>query len=278
MQQPLAHQAFAADVHCVPPPFRTLAVRSDEASHAAVARAPYGHVHRVHTTVFDAVARARLAALGLARVEVATFTDIGHARTSLHELAALAAGTADLPAALTRALQRTGVLGDETAAYQRCLEARIDLLVSCGAGFHNDVAGHWPRCLFWLLVLDAADVEFVMPHARLHIGLSAGDLLVFDPAMAHGLCRPADHGRAEPASFEHGGPQRQVFLTGELPLSDAQWAARGAPWLPVEWHAQRAALDLRVASFDERSGAVQRPRALVDAMQRHAHHAAAAAG
>ena len=28
--------------------------------------------------------------------------------------------------------------------------------MSRGAGFHNGVRGHWSRCLFWILALDAA--------------------------------------------------------------------------------------------------------------------------
>ncbi|MEY3253566.1 MAG: hypothetical protein RL227_2539, partial [Pseudomonadota bacterium] len=128
---------------------------------------------------------------------------------------------------------------------------------ACGAGFHNDVARHWPRCLFWLLALAVEDVEFVMPHAGLRLPLAPGDLLCFDQTLAHGLCRPADGGRAVACSFESAPSAPQVFLTGELRLSDAQWAALGSPWLPREEHARRGALDLRLAQFDERTGTIQ---------------------
>ena len=37
-------------------------------------------------------------------------------------------------------------------------------------------------------------------------------------------------------------------------------------------HEQRAALDLMVAEFDERSGAIKRPRALRDSMKRSTCH------
>jgi hypothetical protein len=40
-----------------------------------------------------------------------------------------------------------------------------------------------------------------------------------------------------------------------VPLTDAQRAATGAPWRPVEEHARRGALDLTVAQFDESTGA-----------------------
>ena len=40
------------------------------------------------------------------------------------------------------------------------------------------------------------------------------------------------------------------------------------PWLPVEVHDERAALDLRVAEFDDRSGAIKGLRALRSGMKR----------
>jgi hypothetical protein len=160
------------------------------------------------------------------------------------------------------------VLGDDLASYRASVASRIDFLASCGAGFHNDVARHWSRCLFWVLALDLADVEFVMPHAGLRLALAPGDLLVFDQTMAHGLCRPRDHGQAVAASFDAGAQAPEIFLTGELLLDDAQWAALGAPWLPVEEHERRGALDLLVAQFDECSGAIGRLHTLRDGMKR----------
>jgi hypothetical protein len=201
-----------------------------------------------------------------------------NATTTLVELAAAAPKASDLAASIAGALQRTGVLGDDPDACRRSVAARIDFLGACGAGFHNDVARHWSRCLFWVLALDLADVAFVMPHAGVRLMLAPGDFLLFDPALAHGLCRPADEGQAVAASFESGPHRQQIFLTGEVLLDDAQWAALGAPWLPVEVHEAQAALDLVVAEFDERSGAIRRPRTLVDSMKRSTCHVDAAAG
>ncbi|MDE2160583.1 MAG: hypothetical protein KGJ30_16840, partial [Burkholderiales bacterium] len=209
---------------------------------------------------------------GAARIRTAAYSDIEYAPTTLRELAAVAPGAADLGPRLAAALQCTGVLGADPAQYRRCMGTRIDYLVSRGAGFHNDVGRHWSRCLFWLLALDLADVEFVLPHAGVRVALAPGDLLVFDPSMAHGLCRPGDGGQAVAASFDAAPAARQVFLTGELLLDDGQWAALGAPWLPVEHHEARAALDLMVAEFDERSGAIKRVRALRDCMKRSTCH------
>ena len=90
--------------------------------------------------------------------------------------------------------------------------------------------------------------------------------------MAHGLCRPKDQGQALAQSFEAGPDRKQMFLTGELLLSDAQWAALGSPWLPVEQHEALGALDLMVAEFDEQSGAIKRPQALRDCMKRSTCH------
>ena len=266
------HRVIAADMHAVPAPFRAFAVRSDEPQHACDARAPYGCVHVVRTAFLDAGSLTNLAVAGDARVSIETFSDIDYATTTLPDLAAAAPRVADLAGHIASALHLTGVLGSDLANYRRSVATRIDYLAARGAGFHNDVSGHWSRCLFWLLALDLAEVDFVMPHAGVCLALAPGDLLVFDPTMAHGLCRRSDAGQAVAASFESDVRGRQVFLTGELLLDDAQWALLGAPWLPVEDHEQRAALDLMVAEFDERSGAVKRVRALRDSMKRSTCH------
>lgn len=267
-----AHRIVAADAYRVPHPFTAFAVRSEESVHAFDARAPYGRVHVIRTAFLDADALARMAAEGYARTRTGAFSEIDHARTTAEELAALAPGVADLVGSIACALQLTGVLGEGLAAYRSSLAGRIDYLATRGAGFHNDVGRHWSRCLFWILALDVAQLDFVMPHAGVQLALAAGDLLVFDQTMAHGLSRRGDGGQAIEASFLAGEHCRQVFLTGELQLTDAQWAALGAPWLPVEEHERRGALDLAVAEFDERSGAVKRPRALRDCMKRSTCH------
>jgi hypothetical protein len=269
---PPDHLTIAAHAHAVPRPFRAFAVRSDEPCHARDARAPYGRVHVVRTSFLDAAARASLARAGYARVDIAEAFDVDYAGATLDQLAATASGAPDLVDSIAGALRVTGVLGGALADYRRSVATRIDYLASRGAGFHNDVARHWSRSLFWILAIDVGDVEFVLAHAGVRVGLCAGDLVVFDQVMAHGLCRPADRGQAVAASFADGDAGRQLFLTGEMVLSDAQWAALGAPWLPVEAHAARAALDLMVAEFDDRSGAIKRVRSLEYCMQRSTCH------
>lgn len=271
MPSHLTHQVITARV-VAPSPYRAFAVRSDEPHHAFDARAPYCQVHLVRGGVLDARSLVSLAANGSPRVTIEAFSDIDYATTTLAELAAAAPHESDLVGHIAAALHLTGVLGNDLADYHHSVETRIDYLASCGAGFHNDVSRHWSRCLFWLLALDLADVEFVMPHAGLRLALAPGDLLVFDQTLAHGLCRPADQGRALATSFDAGEHRRQIFLTGELPLSDAQWAALGSPWLPVEVHDSLGALDLMVAEFDDRSGAVKRLRALQGSMKRSTCH------
>jgi hypothetical protein len=263
-----AHCIIATGLYRVPKPFLAFAVRSEEPRLAAHARATYGQMHVVRTWFLDAGSLARLAAEGLSRVRMEAFPDIAHANTTLQDLAAAAPGVTDLVGQIAAALRLTGVLGNDPASYRSSICARVDYLACCGAGFHNDVGGHWPQCLFWILALAAADVEFVVPHAAVRQLLAPGDLIVFDPAMAHGLCRPVDDGQAMASSFETGDHRHQVFLTGELLLSDAQWAAVGAPWMPVEEHERRGALDLMVAEFDDRSGAIKRPDSLRGCMQR----------
>ena len=272
MPSPSAHRIIAADTHAVPAPFRAFAVRSDEPCHASDARAPWGRVHVVATDILDAASFASLARAGYSRVDIAETFVVDYAATTWPDLAASVPGVADLAGAVARALGVTRVLGDDAADYERSVAARVDWLASRGAGFHNDVTGRWSRSLFWILALDVADVEFVQPHTGLRVALAPGDLVVFDQAMAHGLCRPADAGLAVAASFEHGDAGRQLFLTGEMLLDDAQWAALGAPWQPVEAARAAGALDLLLAEFDDRSGAVQRVRSLAGAMSRETCH------
>ncbi len=271
MSSPSAHRLIAADAHAAPAPFRAFAVRSDEPCHAFDARAPYGRVHVVATDFLDAAARARLAHAGYAKVDIAEPFAVDYATTTLDGLAAIAS-VSDLAGEIARALRVTRVLGDAPGDYERSVATRIDWLASRGAGFHNDVARHWSRSLFWILAIDVGDVEFAMPHAGVRVALSDGDLVVFDQTMAHGLCRPADGGRAVAESFENGDAGRQLFLTGEMLLADAQWAALGAPWLPIEAHEARGALDLMLAEFDDRSGAIQRVRSLEHGMRRTTCH------
>jgi hypothetical protein len=266
-----AHRVVLAEEHTVPRPFRAFAVRSDEPCHAYDARSPYGRVHVVATDFLDADARTGLARAGYAKVDIAEPFAVDYAATTWPELAAVVADLAD---AVARALRVTRVLGDAAADYERSVAARVDWLASRGAGFHNDVTGRWSRSLFWILALDVGDVEFVMPHAGVRRALSPGDLVVFDQTMAHGLCRPADAGEAVAESFDDGDGDagRQLFLTGEMALSDAQWAALGAPWRPVEAHEALGALDLMVAEFDDRTGAIKRVRSLADCMRRSTCH------
>jgi hypothetical protein len=271
MPLPPAHRTIAAGPYTVPRPFRSFAVRSDEPRHACDARAPYGRVHVVRTEFLDAASRASLACTGHAKVDIAETFAVDYATTTLDDLAA-AAGVHDLVGQIARALCVTRVLGDDVADYERSVATRIDWLASRGAGFHNDVARHWSRSLFWILAIDVGDVEFTLAHAGVRVALAAGDLVVFDQTLAHGLCRPADRGEAVAASFENGDAGRQLFLTGEMALNDAQWDALGAPWQPVEVHEARGALDLMVAEFDDRSGAIKRVRSLANCMKRSTCH------
>jgi len=272
MPSPLIHRIIRADTYSVPKPFRAFAVRSDEPAHAADARAPYGRVHVVHTDFLDAASLASLASEGYSRVNTGSFDEVEYATTTVEDLCDCAHRINDLPGKIAEALHLTGVLSGDLGAYSRSVAVRIDYLASRGAGFHNDVGRHWSRCLFWILALDGGNVEFVMPHAGVRLPLKPGDLVVFDQTMAHGLCRPEDGGQALSTSFESGADCRQIFLTGELCLTDAQWVALDTPWLPVEQHELRGALDLMVAEFDDRSGAIKGLRGLRDCMKRTTCH------
>jgi hypothetical protein len=115
---PLSHRVIAANVHAVPAPYRSFAVRSDEPQHACDARAPYGWVHLVRTTFLDAASLARLAAAGEARCSIEASLDIDYATTTLPELAAAVPHVSDLTGYIAGALQLTGVLGGDLADYR----------------------------------------------------------------------------------------------------------------------------------------------------------------
>jgi hypothetical protein len=266
-RRPLEVRTFRAEAWSVPAPFRTFAVRSEEARHAQEARPPYDRVHVVRADFLDATALAQLAGHGRARMHLREFSDVDYAHVSWPELDALVPLVGGLAARVSAAVHATGVLGDDPGMCLRCVETRVDFLGALGAGFHNDVRDHWTACLFWNLTLAADDIEFVMPHAGLRIGIAPGDLLVFDQTMAHGLCRPRDHGQAIADSFQPTDADRQVFLTGELALPDDRWAALGSPWSPIEEHERRGALDLLAAEFDDRSGTIRRVRTLAHRMR-----------
>jgi hypothetical protein len=224
-------------------------------------------VHVVRADFLDGAALARLASHGRTRMPLQEFSDIAYANVSWQELDAIVPLVGGLAAQVAAAVRETDVFGDDLEACLRCVTTRVDFLGSLGAGFHNDVRDHWTACLFWNLTLAADDIEFVMPHAGLRIVLAPGDLLVFDPTTAHGLCRPRDHGQAIADSFAPVDADRQIFLTGELLLPDSRWAALGSPWSAIEEHERRGALDLLVAEFDECSGAIRRVRSLMHRMQ-----------
>src|SRR3954470_1450864 len=129
-----AHRIIAADAYRVPQPFRAFAVRSDELQLAFDARAPYGRVHLVRADFLELGALQSLAAEGYARVSIEAFSDIDYATTTLEELSAATPRVPDLVGGIAGALQWTGVLGDDLAAYRSSVATRIDYLASRGAG------------------------------------------------------------------------------------------------------------------------------------------------
>src|SRR4051794_36143191 len=142
------HRIIRAEAQTLPGLFRAFAVRSDEPLHAWDARAPYGRVHVVHTRFLDRASLASLASEGHARIGTTSFAEVDYAATTLADLAAAAPRVPDLVGGIAAALHATGVLGADLAMCRDVAAARIDYLGTSGAGFHNDVGGHWTRCLF----------------------------------------------------------------------------------------------------------------------------------
>lgn len=235
-------------------------VLSDLAVYKGLARLPYARVHVAKTTLLDAASALALATEAYNEALVDTVGDInlGHLREGV--LARALPGVADVHETIARAIYDTGVCEAVPAGLNRCLAAvqrDMDLLASVGAGFHNDCIGHWTSCLFWVLAVDTINVEFVVPHLGVRLALEVGDLVVFDPSLAHGLCRPADAGCFVPEHFERDcGDEHQAFLSGTLQLDAAGWAALGCGWRPANSPEYNDAVDLADASIEQRTGSV----------------------
>jgi hypothetical protein len=233
----------------------TFSVHSELPRHAGLARIPYGKVHQAKSGFLGADSMCELARRAYDRIRIETpgDTDVAWVRDD-------ALGVADLHRHIADAIVSTGIYGSAGTAFEECLQAvghETCLQVAQGAAFHSDRCGHWPSCLFWVLALDVVDVEFVVPHLGVRLPLEPGDLVVFDPSLAHGLCRPRDGGRFLSVHFEDGEDGRhQAFLSGELELDAAHWASLGCAWEPSTSPRFSSAVDLLNADFDSESGRV----------------------
>lgn len=244
--------SFAPSHTELPCTFDRLMVIPRGESEASPWRLPMRSVHVVDTHFQSASQQAAAATLAYSKTSANSYSDIDVRGVAWDELAAAGAGHG-LRADLEAALLVTGVFGSGRAAYERVFQRSIDVLTTRGASFHNDTMGHWPGCLFWVLALDARDLELVLPHAGVRVAMVPGRLVVFDPCLVHGLCRPADDGRAVEASFDGEGGCA-AFLAGEIELSGAQWKALGSPWMRRKVPA--GALSLMQLNFDADSGAI----------------------
>lgn len=237
-------------------------VRSAMLDRAGLARRPYGQVHLVKTSILDCAAMSRLADEAYSEASVSEVGDIDSGRLRDGVLQKLVPSVPNLHELVAEAVNSTGVYGASESALDQCrlsIKQRMEFLASVGASFHNDCFAHWTRCLFWVLALDAVNVEFVVSHLGVRMQLEPGDLVVFDPSLPHGVCRPGDNGRFVAAHFEDDlEGSFQAFLSGELMLNDEQWAALGSPWLQADSEQFRNAVDLMSADIDSEVGAVTR--------------------
>lgn len=225
----------------------------------AEAREPYRFVHRIATSFLDEDSLVNLASKAYSEAVVHEPGDvnIGHA---WEDEMLKAAPNVDMIFELSQALMRTGVMGSE-ALYRKALSSEISYMASMAASFHNDTEGHWPGCLFWVLALDVTEADFVMPHAEVRLALSPGDLVVFDPAMAHGLCRRGES-KVDREALLGGERFQQSFLSGELSLSKQAWAALGCPWKPLGEFAGSDYLDVREVKLCPKTGRIMNSKAI----------------
>ncbi|MFK4705997.1 hypothetical protein ABIC83_002836 [Roseateles asaccharophilus] len=236
---------------------KNLIVATEDETGATVARRPYGQVHVINTEFLgkDAMRRMANEAHDLAPVNQPGAIDV--AKVRFQDLQGMEPEPGLIPKMVAKAMASTGVYKD-TGRFELAMWERFDYLTCRGATFHNDKFDGWSECLFWVLVLDAVDCEMVMPDIGLRLALEPGQLIVFDPQLVHGICRPRDKGRMLKSHFagEHG---HQCFLSGELKLDLQDWAALGCPWLPADTAEFAGAVDLQQVQVNPRTGAVKMP-------------------
>lgn len=237
-----------------------LYVTSEDGDFDALARRPWSEVSVIQT---DFLSAARIEELSNLARRDASVDEPGDIDTSWVRLESDWDDAHEaLMEGLAKSLAETGVLGAKVGPYRKAVQERLDVLGSHGGAFHNDVCYQWSRTLFWILVLDAGDTEMVVPELAFRHPLRTGELIVFDPALPHGVTRPADGGLFEAANFPRSLPGKvhmQTFLSGELRLSKAQWKRLGSPWVAASARQFYDGVDLLLAKIDPRTG-VAAPR------------------
>lgn len=221
-------------------------------------RRPWGHVCYVDVSMPAAATVASLSHKALERTSCAGPGDIDSRGLWSNDVDAQSGGPLERLVDGIRtglaAMPVPGLRGPEVRVSTS--EGDMNWLSCQGAAFHNDTFGHWGHCLFWVLALDASDVEFVLPHIGVSLPMPPGRLAVFDPCLPHGLCRPDDARRWRRKRFEDSERSMQTFLGGEITLSEHSWRELGSPLCRGASDALRGFLDLASADIDEESGGV----------------------
>lgn len=239
-----------------------LFVTSEMSRLKGLARSPFMRVLTARSSSFD---EEQLSALAQKSAAEAGPLDSGEVNSSMvgpHHLGGLAPSRDQIVAEIGACLASAGVYGGHEARCRDAVGDGLDFMACRGSGFHSDTCYHWTGTLFWVFALRVVDAEVVFPTLGLRLTLAPGDLVVFDPALPHGVTRPSATGRFTSKSFGAGPEDVQMFLSGELPLNNSDWAALGCPWEPIPEvvPADGSAIDLRSAKILKSTGAVSARR------------------
>lgn len=222
----------------------------------AAARLPWASVHDTDITMPEDVVVERMSHLALAMTSGRGPGDIDVGKLNRTDLASIGCDAPALMDAVAVALSALPLPGIARRARLSTKSGEPNWLTCQGASFHNDTMGHWTSCLFWVLVLDAPDAELVVPALDMRLALPRGRLVVFDPCVPHGLCRPADGGQWLRESFEDSERSYQSFIAGELNLPCRSWADIGLGKRSANSPVMRSRIDLCGASICVQTGRV----------------------
>ncbi len=120
-------------------------------------------------------------------------------------------------------LQAEGYVNTEDQA--EVLFQSTELMATKGAVPHADTGNsEWHESLFWVYVLESEKADLVFPNLSHRVPMTAGQLIVFDPAQPHAV---VGAGKESYRAAHFRDVPRQGYLAGTVALSKSEWTTLG---------------------------------------------------